>query len=166
VSNNCLDYDGALAAMTARHFDTTGRYVLLNFDQESTVMPVGLSTGPTVVLMTVLFFKLFGVSNLTSILTSIVYLIALFVIVYLIGRQYFNKWLVIIFTAIIMLMPGLFQYGLDSLGDVPAAVLLLLSILAWVRLSRKSKNNIAYSITLGVSLSLAFLTKQLPLCRL
>jgi hypothetical protein len=160
IVNSSLDFDGAYEGIAARYFADTGSYASVTYGK-ATIMDVGLSTGPTVIFPVALIFKLFGVSMAKALVVSVLYLFSFFILLFILGKQYFNKWLSLIFAVLFFVTPLLFNYGIGMLGEVPAAFFLVLSILAWVRLSKQSRYHIAWGIVFGACVYLAFLTKMI-----
>ncbi len=155
IRNRDVSFDGGLNAQTARTLAERHRYAttyrgLHDFDHR-------VQTGPTVIVPTAVAFRLFGVNNTTAQLTSLVYLVLLFLLSVLLSWKLSGPLAAYLTVPVLLATPRLFDLGLRLYGEVPALVFLLAGLLL---LHRYLSSPAAWTaLLIGAALGLAVLTK-------
>lgn len=159
-----FSFDGAMNAQVARNLNRGFGYVTsypyqILFDGK-------IQTGPTVLLLVALFFKVFGESFFSGLLVNALYLFLTATGLLYLSKKSLNLTYVYTFIALFtfILTPSLFSYGFGLYGEIPALSFLLFSTII---LNKFFKFRAPYFAFLsGLALGLSVLTKTVMLISL
>jgi 4-amino-4-deoxy-L-arabinose transferase-like glycosyltransferase len=144
-------FDEGWHLQMARYLALTGRYRF------------GPAVGPTVFYPIAWVFRLFGVGLLQARLVMVGYLLLALVGFYLLVRQVYDGEVATIASALLVTSNGvgLFKWGRQALGEVPALAYFLLGALCWFRAVEQEHRGSRFVLVAGLSFALSILTKNM-----
>lgn len=162
ISDGLCCADDAYFASIAKNFAKGMGYGTSFHSDGIKLFDPEIGTGPTVILPASLSIFLFGNNAAVPGLTSVVIWSILFIAIYRLLIRSFNPKRVNASAALFLLLvylvfPFHYEHWFTLLGEVPAALFLILGILIWV-INTQRQSNIAFSC---ICLSLAILAKIL-----
>jgi len=116
-----------------------------------------IQTGPTLILPTALFFKLFGISKFSSQLTNLLYFLGFVGVLIFLCRRYFRTPASIVLAEIVAL-PELFKFSLFGYGEAIAAFFTLSGVCLLPGALQRGKS---FAFLVGCIFGLAAVTKAL-----
>ena len=153
--NEPVGFDGAIDLQASVNIVNNGHYASFGALQngQDKIFDPGISTGPSVLLPIALVFKIFGVGVVQARIVMLIFYLATICLISWYVYMRSRSWLTILapLSLLLVISSGI-NFRLDILGEMPAAVFAIGSMIAW----EKRKLGLA-----GVLASLAILCKFL-----
>ena len=172
---NCIKYDdlgfdGAYNATVAKNFSETGEYkvsYMEKIDENNPVFYNIITTGQTVILPTALFYKIFGITNITTCLAPLIYSIGCFILLYIlfsilikekIPNFRFRNILSALFTVVILFTDCCFyDYSTHLYGESASLFFILFTTVLLIKYSKKQYRGLLFFA--GFALSAMYISK-------
>lgn len=127
-------YDEGADLHVAKNFAIRNVYADYSSEGDRPYGP-SLGTGPALLLVTGLVYKVFGVSFVAARLVVALYSLGTVVLVYLLGCYLMNRRLAALAVLLLVFTPGLsmWMYGRMAMGEMPGLFFTVLALLMWLR---------------------------------
>lgn len=145
--------DDALFMIVARHLAEGRGYALPAFRTEW-VTPNLLAVGPTIILPSALFIKLFGFSVAIARIPQALYLMATSLIFYIYTKEIAGKWAARWTAILLVTLSAYINLGKPLMGEIPGFFFLMLGLLAFSKPQTRKR-----AVMAGVWFGLAVVTK-------
>src|SRR3989338_7005229 len=122
--------DEGLITQTSRNLATQGRYAIQTAPGEF-ASPGIISTSLPVTLPVALSYKIFGVGLLQARVVMALYIIAFFILAYLLVRKHAGQLAALLGLALLVTFAPIYGHGKNVLGEVPGLVWLLFALLTF-----------------------------------
>ena len=130
--------------------------------------PYVLGIGPTVIVPSSIFIKLFGFSVTTARIPSALYLVGSFFLMYRFTRKYIGRASAWFATALMITLSALVNTGKIVMGEVPGLFFLFAGMLTWQKAMMSKKWSVITGLLLGLSvmskITLGIIFPALGLC--